>query len=242
MTARRFGDAKWAIVCDFDGTAIMGDIADALAERYLGAEQFRAANANYECGDITFRVLLHELFEPIAASKEEIRKFVQSYTEFRPGFVRLLEVALEQQIPFTIASGGLDIYIEPALVLLPPELIEKVELRANHAEPAAYGLSISFPYENAAGSCGTCGSCKGAIIHELQESGYRVIAIGDGNADRCMAQVADVLFARARLRDWCDKSRVPYIAFETLDVVVDFLEAHSPFRGATIDDAHTSIA
>ena len=235
-------DGRWAIVCDFDGTAIMGDIADALALRYLGPEQFAAVNTAYEHGAINFRELLHKLFEPIAASAEEIRAFVQTSVEFRAGFMRLIEAAQARNIPFMLASGGLDIYITPALELLPAELTRSLTVRANHAEPAAHGLAISFPYEHAAGSCGTCGSCKGAIVQEFQRAGYRVIAIGDGNADRCMARTADVMFARARVREWCDRSQVPYVAFETLDVVADFVEAHSPLRGEEIVDAYTSVA
>ena len=53
----------WAVVCDFDGTAIVGDIADALALQYLGEDRFRAVNGQYERGEITFRELLHELFD-----------------------------------------------------------------------------------------------------------------------------------------------------------------------------------
>ncbi|MEP6778261.1 MAG: HAD-IB family phosphatase, partial [Gemmatimonadaceae bacterium] len=170
-------DAPWAIVCDFDGTAIMGDIADALALRHLGEEQFKRVNAQYQNREMTFRDLLHKLFDPIAASKEEIRKFAHQYTEFRPGLLNLLEVARDRDIPFTFASGGLDIYIHPALELVDPMLIEGVSLRANHAEPIPGGLAVSFPYEHAAGSCGMCGSCKGAIVREFQASGSRVIAI-----------------------------------------------------------------
>ena len=235
-------EAPWAIVCDFDGTAIDGDIADALALRYLGAEQFHAVNARFERGDISFRELLHELFEPIAATDEEIRAFSQSYARFRPGLLRLMEVAHANNVPFMLASGGLDIYIRPVLELLPPEIVSRVELRANSAYTRPGGLTIGFPYADAPESCGTCGSCKGAIVRELQRDGYRVIAIGDGHADRCMAQVADQLFARDRLRAWCDRSLIDYTPFETLDVVADFLEAHVPFRGEPIDDAEPSIA
>jgi 2-hydroxy-3-keto-5-methylthiopentenyl-1-phosphate phosphatase len=242
VNASTVPDAGWAIVCDFDGTAIMGDIADALALRYLGEEQFRHVNAQFERGAITFRELLHALFGPIAASAIELRAFVREYTRFRPGFQRLLALANAHDMPFLIASGGLDIYITPALELLPAALTANVTVRANHAQHVPGGLSLSFPHENDAGSCGTCGSCKGAAVRALQKAGYRVIAIGDGHADRCMAQVAETLFARARLRDWCDQSRLRYTAFETLDTVADWLEAQLYLRGTPIDDAYTSIA
>ena len=218
--------SPWAVVCDFDGTAIMGDIADALALRYLGPSQFEHVNAEFKRGDITFRELLHKLFEPIAATPQEIHASAQQLAEFRPGFVRLVDLARERNIPFTLASGGLDIYIEPALELLSESQRDWMTLRANHATHRVGGLNLSFPYADRDGSCGSCGSCKRAVITELQNDGYRVVAIGDGNADRCMADVADVLFARARLREWCDEVAKPYVPFETLDVVVDFLESN----------------
>lgn len=219
--------SPWAVVCDFDGTAIMGDIADALALRYLGPTQFEFVNTQYQRGDITFRELLHKLFEPIAATPAEIRASAQELAEFRPGFVRLVELSRARNIPFTLASGGLDIYIKPALELLPADLRNWMTLRANHATHRDGGLDLSFPYADRRGSCGSCGSCKGALVKELQSAGYRVAAIGDGNADRCMAHSADVLFARARLREWCDRTERAYTPFETLDVVVDFLERNS---------------
>lgn len=242
---RSFSDgpstAAWAVVCDFDGTAIYDDIADALSKQYLGEERWREINRRFEHGEISFRDLLHELFEPIAATSAEIREFAQARAQFRPGFVRLMELASERGVPFILASGGMDIYIRPALELLPPHLAASVTLQANHAEHGERGLVISFPYGDAADSCGTCGSCKGAIVRGLQRQGYRVIAVGDGNADRCMARVADRLYARDRLRTWCDRQQVSYTSFETLDIVADELDMLSLFRGDTIGDVHPSI-
>jgi 2-hydroxy-3-keto-5-methylthiopentenyl-1-phosphate phosphatase len=237
-----FEPDSWAVVCDFDGTAIYADIADALSKQYLGDAQWAAVNARFEHGVISFRDLLHELFEPITASPEEIRAFAHANADFRPGFVRLMELSRERDVPFVLASGGLDIYIRPALELLPPHLAASVTLRANHAAHRGDGLAISFPYSDTPDSCGSCGSCKGAIVRALQREGHRVIAIGDGNADRCMARVADVLFARERLQAWCDRHEVAYTPFETLDIVADFLETQSPLRGDTIGDVHPSIA
>jgi 2-hydroxy-3-keto-5-methylthiopentenyl-1-phosphate phosphatase len=236
------GGESWAVVCDFDGTAILDDIADALSQRYLGDDGWRDINRRYEHGELSFRELLHELFEPIAGTREEIRAFAQQRAHFRPGFLALLEAARRGGHRFVLVSGGLDIYIEPVLELLPPNVARDVTVYANHAEPNDGRLAISFPYGDTPDSCGTCGSCKGAIVKELQRSGHRVIAIGDGNADRCMARVADAVFARGRLRAWCDRHAVAYTPFETLDVVVDFLEASPPARGVMRGHASPSIA
>jgi 2-hydroxy-3-keto-5-methylthiopentenyl-1-phosphate phosphatase len=218
------GSRRLAVVCDFDGTATLGDLADELSIASIGRDRWQRANDAYQGGKITFEGLLHEIFEPITASAAEIRSFALDRVHFRPGFERLVAVSRERRLPFVLASGGLDIYIRPALEKLPHALVEGLVIRANHAEPAAGGLRVSFPYRHAPGACGTCGSCKGAIVKELQAKGYRVVAVGDGNADRCMAGVADVLFARGRLLDWCRGAGIPCRPFETLDTVADCLE------------------
>jgi 2-hydroxy-3-keto-5-methylthiopentenyl-1-phosphate phosphatase len=215
---------RWAVVCDFDGTATVDDLADALSIAAIGREKWQEIEDAYQTGKIDFVGLLRGIFEPIVTTPEAVREFVRTHAHFRPGFERLLATCRARNVPFILASGGLDLYIHPALELLPRALVEGLEVRANHAEITPTGLVLSFPYQHAKGACGTCGSCKGAIVRELQAKGYRVISVGDGNADRCMAGVADVLYARSRLLDWCGKNGIDAIPFETLDAVAERVE------------------
>ena len=212
---------RWAVVCDFDGTATVDDIADALSIEYAGYDRWKRANDSFQAGQITFEQMLREIFEPIAASREQVREFTHRHVRFRPGFERLVAASRERRWPFILASGGLDVYIRPALEKLPRHVADVLEIRANHAEFVAGGLALTFPYQHAPGACGTCGSCKGAIVKDLQARGHRVIAVGDGNADRCMARVADVLYARGRLQEWCHQNGIPCEPFETLDPIAD---------------------
>jgi 2-hydroxy-3-keto-5-methylthiopentenyl-1-phosphate phosphatase len=222
VTARR---ASWAVVCDFDGTATIDDLADALSIAYIGEGRWRDANDRFHRGEIPFVTLLHEIFGPIGATPAEVRAFAHRHARFRPGFERLVRACREGGHPFVIASGGLDIYIRPALELLPHDVSHGLEVRANRAEHVAGGLALQFPWQHAPGACGQCGSCKGAIVKELQARGHRVIAVGDGNADRCMAGVADVLFARGRLLEWCRREGFACEEFDALDPVVERLRA-----------------
>lgn len=220
----RRGGAPWAVVCDFDGTATVDDTADALSIEFGGYERWKRANDAFHAGEMPFSQLLREIFEPIDATPEQVRRFTLSHVSFRTGFQRLVTACRERRVPFVLASGGLDVYIRPALEKLPAYLVDGLEVRANHAEFVPGGLSVSFPYQHVEGACGTCGSCKGAVVKELQRRGHRVIAVGDGNADRCMAGVAEVLFARGRLLDWCRRTGVDCEPFETLDLVAERLE------------------
>jgi 2-hydroxy-3-keto-5-methylthiopentenyl-1-phosphate phosphatase len=211
----------WAVVCDFDGTATLDDLADALSIASIGRERWQRAEDAFQSGAIDFEGLLRAIFEPIVTTEEAVRAFARAHARFRPGFERLLRTCRERGIPFVLASGGLDLYLRPALELLPAGLVTGLELRANHAEITSEGLRLTFPGRDVPGACGRCGSCKGALVRELQRRGHRVAAVGDGNADRCMAGVADLLFARGRLLAWCRGEGIPCVPFETLDVVAE---------------------
>jgi len=215
----------WAVVCDFDGTATLEDLADGLSRTFASEERWRQAESEFQAGAISFEDLLRRIFEPIRATPEEIRDYVWTHGAFRPGFERLLRLCRERAIPFALVSGGLDLYISPALERLPEDLRRGLEVRANHAEHTPTGLRITFPWKGAPGSCGRCGSCKGAVVKGLQAKGHRVLAVGDGNADRCSARVADAVFARARLLDWCRRTGLPCRPFESLDEVADWIAA-----------------
>ena len=218
----------WAVVCDFDGTATVEDTADALSIEYIGYDRWKKANDAFHAGEIAFEGLLREIFEPVAATPAEVRDFAHAHVRFRPGFEQLLAICRGRGIPFVLASGGLDIYINPALEKLPHALTDGLEVRANHADYVPGGLALTFPYRHAPGACGTCGSCKGAVVKKLQAKGRQVISVGDGNADRCMAGIADVLFARGRLLEWCRGAGIACTPFETLHVVVERVSSSSP--------------
>ncbi len=218
-------ERPWAVVCDFDGTATLDDTADALSIAFIGRERWQAANEAFQSGGIDFLELLRRIFGPIGASPEEVRAFALEHARFRPGFAELVAGCRAHGVPLVVASGGLDIYIRPALEKLPRELTQGLEVRANHAEHVPGGLALSFPWQDAPGACGSCGSCKGAVVKELQSRGYRVAAVGDGHADRCMAGVADALFARGRLLAWCRQAGHACDPFETLEPVLSLVTA-----------------
>lgn len=209
-----------AVVCDFDGTATVEDLADALSIQHLGYDRWKAANDAFHAGEISFVELLRRIFEPVAATPDEVRAFALAHARFRPGFAELLATCRQRGVRFVLASGGLDLYIRPALTKLPAALTEGLEIRANGARHVPGGLALSFPYAEAPGACGQCGSCKGAIVKELQAEGHTVVSVGDGNADRCMAGVADVLFARGRLHAWCGEQGIACEEFETFAPVI----------------------
>lgn len=211
--------APWAIVCDFDGTALAVDLGDQVALHFAGEEAYAAAEARYHAGELTLGHLLKHLFAPVRASREEIAAFAIARATWRPGFERFLEACRDGGSPFLIVSSGLDAYIEPVLASLAAPLRAHVEVRANLATCSEDGLEVAFHGDD----CGFCGFCKGYVVRELQARGHRVAVCGDGAGDRHAADAADHVFARAgsTLARYCGERAMRHDLFQTFHEVIE---------------------
>jgi 2-hydroxy-3-keto-5-methylthiopentenyl-1-phosphate phosphatase len=210
--------APWAIVCDFDGTALTEDLGDEVAYAFAGRDVYQAAAARYHAGELDFGRLLQAVFAPIVASREEIAAFATARAVWRPGFEAFVEACRAAGRPFLVVSAGLDAYIEPVIDRLPPQLRRHVELRANRAHLSPHGLRVTFD----GADCGFCGFCKGDVVRELQAAGHKVILCGDGTGDRHAADAADHVFARAgsSLVRYCAERGIAHDVFETFHEVM----------------------
>ncbi len=208
----------WAIVCDFDGTALTEDLGDLVAYRFAGEDHYRAMAAEYHAGAYPFSVLLSRIFAPITATRDEIAAFARRTAVLRPGFEAFLAACRAGGRPFLLVSAGLDAYIEPVLERLPPDLRAYVEVRTNRATPSSTGLDVEFHGED----CGFCGFCKGNVVRELQSAGHRVLLCGDGTGDRHAADAADFVFARegSSLVRYCEERAIAHEVFGTFHDVL----------------------
>ena len=209
----------WAILCDFDGTALALDLGDQVALHFAGEASYQAAEAGFQRGEYGFGPLLQKVFAPITASRDEIAAFAVGKAAWRPGFEQFLAACATAGRPFLIVSAGLDAYIEPVLAGLPAPLRDHLELRANRADCSPEGLAVAFHGPD----CGFCGACKGLVVKELQRAGHRVVVLGDGAGDRCAAEAADFVFARAgsSLVRWCEERGVKHQVFATFHEVME---------------------
>jgi len=206
-------------VCDFDGTAVTEDIGDQVSIHFAGHAAWRAAEDRYRAGETTFAELLQAIFAPITASADEIAGWARRRAVLRTGFERFVARCREAGIPFLLVSAGLDVYIHAVLERLPRELHAHVEVRSNRALCSPDGLTVEFHGQG--GGCGRCGFCKGTVVDELRARGHRVAMCGDGTADRCAAEKADLVFARGRLPHYCDELGVRYTPFEDFDEILE---------------------
>jgi 2-hydroxy-3-keto-5-methylthiopentenyl-1-phosphate phosphatase len=204
----------YAVVCDFDGTITTFDLGDRLGRRFSPPERWAEVEARYRAGGQTLREILRSMFAPIRATEAELAAAALELGEIRDGFAELVADCVGHALPFVLASGGIDLYIDPVLrSVLPPAHDAHVERRCNRATVRADGLDVVFPLDGQ--GCGTCGSCKRVVVEELRARGVRtVIAVGDGVSDRCLVGSADVLFARGHLLDYARRHGADALPWE----------------------------
>ena len=213
-----------AVVCDFDGTITTFDLGDRLCRRFVTASEWADIEARYRAGGQTLREILRSMFAPIRATDAELAAAALEVAQVRPGFAELVAACAGHAVPFVLASGGLDLYIDPVLrSVLPRAHDAHVERRCNLATPGAFGLDVVFPLDGQ--GCGLCGSCKRVVVDELRARGVRtVVAVGDGVSDRCLVGTADVLFARGNLLDYARRRGVDALPWEDFHDVRRWLE------------------
>jgi 2-hydroxy-3-keto-5-methylthiopentenyl-1-phosphate phosphatase len=85
---------------------------------------------------------------------------------------------------------------------------------SNHGEFDNGKFEITFPndYSKCKNNAGTC-KCK--ILFDLKKDYEKIIYIGDGVSDYCVADKADILYAKSRLAKYCQDKKLDFIKFET---------------------------
>lgn len=214
----------WAVVCDFDGTALTEDMGDAVSRHFAGPGAWQEAEDAYRAGALPFSELLRRIFAPITADRQAIAAFAREHAVLRSGFEPFLAACAAAGRPFVLCSAGLDVYIEPVLERLPSPLRAHLALRSNRAHCSPAGMAIEFHRPAHGDGCGRCGFCKGSVVRELQAEGHRVVVCGDGTADRCAADAADFTFATRSLVRHCRERGLPHRTFSDFHEVM----AHFP--------------
>jgi 2-hydroxy-3-keto-5-methylthiopentenyl-1-phosphate phosphatase len=69
------------------------------------------------------------------------------------------------------------------------------------------------------------GNDKTFVIEEVRQPGSILVYIGDGYSDRAAAHVADLVFAKDRLAEYCGAEGIPYVPFVTFETIGHYLLA-----------------
>lgn len=210
MSARLALDlSQTSVFLDFDGTVTLRDVGQHLLARHASADWVRLHD-DYDAGAIGSRECLIGQWELVVADEATLRA-TAAEVPIDPGFAPLADALRQEGAELTVVSDGFGFYAEAVCGDVDvPVLTNRVDWTTGDLE---------FPHEDRCCACATCGVCKQAPIKDARRAGRTTVLVGDGTSDRKAALLADVVFAKATLADWCDWYDVPYHRFATLGEV-----------------------
>ena len=191
---------------DFDVTITQADTGVYLLER-LAPPEWRLISDAYGRGEIGSRECLLDEWDLLPKEEAKLRAVVDE-VPLDPGARPLVEVLRAAGADVLIVSDGFGLGVDDiAADLEVPVLSNTVDWATGRLE---------FPHEDRCCPCSTCGTCKQAPIKDARHRGRRTVLVGDGTSDRKAALLADLVFAKGALADWCERSGVAHRRFERL--------------------------
>ncbi|MFQ5906239.1 MAG: HAD-IB family phosphatase [bacterium] len=203
------------VVCDMDGTITRKDVSVLLLERFA-PDKWQDMEELYRTGQWSLKETALEEFKLLRQPRDVMEAYVREVVQFDHDFPRFAALCKKSGIGLVIASEGLDFYIETVLDMIGTKGLEY------YGDLAAFGEhfleDIYFPNWNP--DCGECGTCKVRIILKYQGWGNKVTFIGEGRTDRHAAEVADRVFAKGLLLDYCNEKGIECEDYEGFDGII----------------------
>jgi len=198
--------ARTTVLLDFDGTLTPVDTGVRLLER-LAPPEWRAIDEEYVRGEIGSRVCLLDEWDLLPHDPAVLREELGD-VELDPDAEGLIADLRAAGAEVLIVSDGFGFFaMEVAERLGVPVLTNAVDWESGRLE---------FPHEDRCCACSSCGTCKQAPIKDARYAGQTTVLVGDGASDFKAALLADVVFAKGSLAQWCARQAVPFTAFATL--------------------------
>jgi 2-hydroxy-3-keto-5-methylthiopentenyl-1-phosphate phosphatase len=206
------------VFLDFDGTLVMPNVAILIVQEFApdGRKLAREVDLALHAQEITLREAWEREARALSYDRiPEMIEFVRKNAPLRPGATELLELLHRHHVVTTVLSGGLDFLIRP---VLEREGLDLPVLSETAVLGPSGGLTVEYPFSHP--TCRLCGICKALVVDDPTFRS-RTVFIGDGSTDRYGAEVADLVFARHRLLDFCRSNEIACYPFEDFGPVVE---------------------
>lgn len=206
------------IVCDFDGTIAHDDVTDLLLKRFA-APQWELIERRWQVGQLTSRECLLQQTELLSLTRAQLDT-VLPLVRLDSAFADFVTAAHAAGCEVQIASEGFDQVIRALLARLG---VPRLPIAATYLiKRDAETWTLGFPFAREGCRTGAA-TCKCALAESARRNDRRIILIGDGLSDRCIAQQADFVFARGRLLEFCREHRIAHQAAPDFATVMRYL-------------------
>ncbi|MEO8459055.1 MAG: MtnX-like HAD-IB family phosphatase [Dokdonella sp.] len=212
--------SDWTILCDFDGTVSVEDVTDSLLVRFA-RPGWQVLEDSWRSGQIGSRDCMAGQIALLDAQPAEIDEHLETMPIDRV-FPEFVDAATLADVPLWIVSDGLDYAIRN---VLDRHALGWLPIVANQLDRTAEGRwRLAFPFGNPSCSVNS-GTCKCARAARARQTRPKVLLIGDGTSDFCVAEQADMVFAKHRLIEHCRAAGIPYVPITGFADAIDLLPA-----------------
>lgn len=216
-------NSKLHIFTDFDGTITDTDSLVFLTRTLGGGEKLLAQiGQKLRANEMTLREGIATEMATIRASFAEAETLLRAQIQVDPDFPAFVAWCKQQQIPLTVLSAGFHEVIE---LFVPAAEYPDLEILASRITPCATGWQCVFRDDS------DYGNDKARAIQQARGNGFHTIFIGDGLSDRASAEVADTVFAKRYLAEYCRTRGIACYEFETFsDILHSFQISNLQFQ------------
>lgn len=210
---------------DFDNTVTSFDVLDDIIRRFSPSKEWIALEQAWEKGRIGSRECLNGQVRSLRVSRPRLLGYL-SRVRVDPYFARLLELLKKHGIPAVIVSDSFSFFIRH---ILRSNGIRGIRVFANRVRFNHRHILPVFPRTDK--ECVLCAHCKRNTAFSQISNGSRIVCIGDGRSDICLAENADMVFAKGALLRHFQRLMKPCIPIQDLqDVYTFFQEAFDGSR------------
>jgi len=212
--------SAWTILCDFDGTVAVDDTTDTLLDRF-GRAGWEVLEEDWRAG----RINSHDCMAGQVTLLDMDRAELDAHLDARAidaAFPQFVHLAQAHGIHIEILSDGLDYAIHRVLAR---NGLDWLPVTANALESVgAREWRLNFP--NASATCRVAsGTCKCARAQRAQATRKKVLMIGDGASDFCVAESSDFVFAKGKLIAHCIAENIAHAPIQDFADVIGLLPA-----------------
>ena len=194
------------VFADFDGTVALPDVTDLVLQR-LARPQWEEIEQAWLDGGIDAATCMRRQIALLDADPEALHQVLDSVA-LDPDFPAFAAWCDATGIRLSIVSDGVDYFIQR---ILDRHGLGDIPTFANAFGVSKTHYTLSHPWfeEDCTARQGVC---KCAVTGDARSP---LIYVGDGRSDQCVAQRADVLFAKGKLASFCTSIGRRFTPFET---------------------------
>ena len=209
---------KFCILSDFDGTITEKDSLFYFFETFAD-KKWLEVEKDWADGKISSKECLIKEFALVKNLSEKLIDDYLSDTKVDETFVDFYKKIKEKNIDLFVVSDGVDYFINK---ILEKSGLKGIEIISNHGEFIDGEFVLSFPND-----CPNCknnaGTCKCNVLKNKRKEYQKIIYLGDGTSDFCVADKPDILYAKTKLLNYCKENSIDAISFNNFsDVILDF--------------------